>query len=530
MDGQTPVNTQSGEILKMEKPPNKVAAFRHALRLFPFVFNDLNDGTQYVYGDAVEEVNSSLQLYICRTIISASTVLSSPSEKSIDQNTLIRLERLLETGKLSNESRSAPGLCTVHANSGPETLPYPAWNYGSTHRILLGLELNALISAIRALAVSLNCDIDDALMSLSEQGMESYGHIISKWKKEQSTDQSDLQNQPLWPSGHKIEDYVNVLLTPSPESASLEKEDMWSFWREWYGALLVGKPFDWTLQSRIAFIPDDIWDSGVGKVSQEIERIKAKLLSEKLPQAETVELNPESESFFVSPVPMNNVPLLSALLTNISDAMKDALQGNNGLSERSSEHRKIRRAVTRYGNNPQQAELTLTTVAKGLRRQLYETNDLPDSEDNLALLEAVKDGVRGIRANHPEVAVNREQLDRQTLKELGEDDRRLLEQAQPVLIALSEGDLARDFAEDIPSLINDSLLPVPDGGPTLPGADAATRVFSRVSKMALIIEKAAEWHDSKPAKAVRLGFQGVSVLGVLYAVVMLGLTLLGVFS
>ena len=136
--------------------------------------------------------------------------------------------------------------------------------------------------------------------------------------------------------------------------------------------------------------------------------------------------------------------------------------------------------------------------------------------------------MRGIRANHPEVAANRAQLARQTFKELGEDDKRVLEQAQQVLIALSEGDLARDFAEDIPSLINDSLLPVPDGAPALPGADAATRLFSRASKMVLIRDKLAEWHDSKTGKAVTLGMLGVSVSGVLYAVVQLGLKLLGV--
>ena len=285
---------------------------------------------------------------------------------------------------------------------------------------------------------------------------------------------------------------------------------------------------DWALQSQIAFIPDEIWESGVDKISQEIERIKAKLLSEKLPQAETIDLDPETERFFVLPIPVKNTPLLSALLTNISDAMEDALRGNNGLSERSSEYRKINRAVTRYGNNPQQAELTLTTVARGLRRQIHETNDLPYSEDNLALLEAVEEGVRGIRANHPEVAANRVQLARQTFKELDENDKRVLEQAQPVLIALSEGDLAREFAEDIPTLINDSLLPVPDGAPALPGADAATRLFSRASKMALLIDKAADWHDSKLHKAVKLAMQVRSVSGVLYAVVRLGLKLLGV--
>ena len=528
MVGQTPVNTQTGEILKMEKPPNKMVVFRHALRLFPTVFlrmGNINAPSIYIPMDGIKD--HSMNLHICRTLISASTVLSSPSTKSIDQNRLVGLVDLLERGSLCSGSRSVPGTTLYPGNNESPVQSIWGWSNGSTNRPILGAEIGALGSATRALAVSLNHDLDSPFISSVRDDNSFFPPILDQLDKDISTDQSDLLDQPLWTSSSMKGGKGDRYQADNLEQISPKKEGTWSFWREWYAAFLVGKPIDWTLQSQIAFIPDEVWDSGVEKLSQEIERIKAKLLSEKLPQAETIEFNPESGSFFVSPIPMNNVPLLSALLTNISDAMNDALKGDNGLSERSSEYLKIRRAVTLYGNNPQQAELTLTTVAKGLRRQLYETNALPDSEDNLALLEAVEDGVRGIRANHPEVAVNREQLARQTCKEHGGDDRRL-EQALPVLIALSEGDLARDFAEDIPSLINDSLLPVPNGAPTLPGADAATRVFSRVSKMALTINKAAEWHDSKTARAVRLGLQGISVLGVLYAVVNLGLMLLGV--
>ena len=70
---------------------------------------------------------------------------------------------------------------------------------------------------------------------------------------------------------------------------------MWSFWRKWNAAFLVGKPVDWTLQSQVAFIADEIWESGVDKVSQEIERIKAKILSEKFHQAATIVPNSETE-------------------------------------------------------------------------------------------------------------------------------------------------------------------------------------------------------------------------------------------
>ncbi|MCE8553738.1 hypothetical protein KBY29_05410 [Ruegeria pomeroyi] len=285
-------------------------------------------------------------------------------------------------------------------------------------------------------------------------------------------------------------------------------------------------------------IRNSIWEAGPEAVAQEIARIEAAFLAEKLPLAETVELNPDTGRFRVVPIPVQNPPLMSALLTHISDALDDALQGPNGLSERSSEYRKITRAVTRYGNNPQQAELTLTVVAKGLRRQIHDTGELPDSEDNIALLEAVEEGVRGIRANHPEVATNREQLARQALSELGPEDKALLEQAAAELIEISEGEMAEDFAEDIPALVNDALLPLPSGAPPLPGADAAIRVFGRVSRMAMLRDdankltrKGAKTFDSDLVKTVRLADLATKlsdgIWGLLYAIIQIGLRIFG---
>ena len=222
--------------------------------------------------------------------------------------------------------------------------------------------------------------------------------------------------------------------------------------------------------------------------------IKTRRLLGKLPQAETIDYNPETKKFFVSPIPMQNIPFLSALFTHLSDVLEDALQVNNGLSKQSGEYCKINRAITRYDNNPQQAEITLTTVAKRLRWQIYKTNELPNCEANLALLDAIEQVVHGIRANHLQVGVYGLRLDLQTFRNFDEDDKRLLKQAQSVLIALSEGDLAQDFTEDISSLINDSLLS--NEIPAVPEVDAATRLFSRVARIVLCCEdKGIELHD-----------------------------------
>ncbi len=252
------------------------------------------------------------------------------------------------------------------------------------------------------------------------------------------------------------------------------------------------------------------------------------MLSERLPMAETIELNTETGQFRTAPIPVENAPYMSALLSQISDALEDCLGGHNGLSERSGDARKLNRVLTKYKDDPQNAELTLTRVAGSLRAQLHDSRELPDNEDNLALLNAVEEGVRGIRANHPEVAANREQLAQQAFKALAPEDKQVLEEALPVLAAISEPVLAEDFAQDIPELINDAVMPLPDGAPPLPGADAATRVFSRSSKMVPLWEKLNAAHDGKVHRIAAMGLTAYAVSELLFKVVSLGLRLLGV--
>ncbi len=154
---------------------------------------------------------------------------------------------------------------------------------------------------------------------------------------------------------------------------------------------------------------------------------------------------------------------------------------------------------------------------------------MPNSEGNLALLEAVEDGVRGIRAAHPDVAENRLLIAQQSLHELSSEHVDLLKDAQPVLVAISEEIMAEDFAADIPSLINDALQPLPNGAPPLPGADAATRIFNRASHMRLMygqfIENGSKAFDSKTFKTACLA---LTVTSMLSALVSLGLFLFGV--
>ncbi|SCZ53280.1 hypothetical protein SAMN04488118_102115 [Epibacterium ulvae] len=305
-----------------------------------------------------------------------------------------------------------------------------------------------------------------------------------------------------------------------------------NFWMDWYQGFLDGKPLDWELQRRVALIPDPIWEEGPEAVAREIERIKTEWLAEQLPMAETIELNPEIRKFHAVPIPVENAPFTSALLDQVEDALEDCLDGHNGLRADMGDARKIKRVLSKYRDDPQNAELALTRVATSLRKQIHEDQWLPENTDNTALLSSVEDAVRGIRSNHPEVAQNRQEYAKLAIQELSEEDRNTLEQAKPILEEMSEARLADDFAADISELLNDAITPPSNGAPALPGADVSTRIFSRASKMALLVDqiqaleaKGADVFDSNRAKSLRLA-SGIGAF--LYSLVQIGLRLFGV--
>lgn len=338
-------------------------------------------------------------------------------------------------------------------------------------------------------------------------------------------DAQRILERPLW---HKI-GAPDELMPNGNRLTILDTDFRFSFFARWYDAMVRGAPLDWELQRRVALIPQETWEAGADAVAEAIADVEADYLREKAPLAERVEFNEETNRFRVVPIPMQNAAFMSALMSRTADALDDALHGNNGLREDMREVRVLRRTHARYSNDPQRVEMDYTSVAVSLRRNL-DAKELADSEDNLALLEAVEDGVRGLRAHHPEVAANRETLAKQAMRELPADQIALLEDAQDILPEITEGVMQEDFARDIPKLINDATLPLPTGAPPLPGADEATRIFSRSAGIKLSYEKTrtagAAAFDSKDFKTVRLG---LTVWSLLKELVTLGLRLFGVF-
>ena len=307
----------------------------------------------------------------------------------------------------------------------------------------------------------------------------------------------------------------------------------WSFWVNWYQDALDGREPDWDMLYEVALIPDEDWQKGPKRVNFLIGEIQAKYLSAYTPLAERVEFDPPAAKFHAIPQEPKNPDLLAATLSQVEDAKEDALADTgNGLREDSREVRVLNRTIQRYSNDPQRIEMDFTSVAIGLRRQIEETQELPKSEGNLALLEAVEEGARAIRATHPDVAENRMILAGQVLRELPKEDIAALDEAKEVLVAISEGAMAEDFAEDIPQLINDALLPLPNGAPPLPAMDPAVRVFGRVSRMAMMMQKSGEIvetiHNSKGYKALGIVARGVKITTYLSILVSIGLRLFGI--
>jgi hypothetical protein len=303
----------------------------------------------------------------------------------------------------------------------------------------------------------------------------------------------------------------------------------WRFFFRWYLQLLNRTPLPTELVRRVVTqVPRDIWNAGPKAVAEEIAKIEAQWLTEQAPLAETIALNPDTQKFHLIPTPVQNPPLTTTLVSRVQDALDDAMMGHNGLNERSTIARKLSRTCTRYANDPQRIEMDFTSAATSLRRQMYDTQELPDSEDNLLLLETVEEGVRGIRAAYPDVAENRATLAGLAVQDLSEDDKTTLAQAQPLLDAITEDTLQEDFAQDIPQLLNTSTGPLPNGAPPLPSVDASLRTFTRVSRIKLLIDKIGDWHDGKTHKAATMLLGATGIGKLLYELIQIGLKVLGV--
>lgn len=337
-----------------------------------------------------------------------------------------------------------------------------------------------------------------------------------------------VTSQPPWATGD-VRDGLNDEALYSMRLHLDADPNKWNFWKRWHDDILNGNQVDWDLLENVAVIPDEDWKKGPEWVAGKIAEIERNFLSKRAPLAETIEFNPETNKFHAIPLDVAKPDLVAATLSQLSDALEDVLANpSNGLTSKSREVRVAQRTLNKYADDPQQVELNLVSVAVGLRRQLFDTAELPETEENLALLQTAEDGAVAIRATHPAVAENREILAQQKFVELSDADKAVLGAAIEPLLLLSEWQIADDFAEDIPALLNTSVGPSGDYAPPLPGV---TRTFGRIARISEHAERSGIIEKLEKSRAVRAtlmasGFSSLAAL--LWPLVQMGLRLFGV--
>ena len=106
----------------------------------------------------------------------------------------------------------------------------------------------------------------------------------------------------------------------------------------------------------------------------------------------------------------------------------------------------------------------------------------------------------------------------------------MLADAQPVLEAISNTDLAEDFAEDIPFLLEDRFrvsgappLGSPERNPVLEGYAEKVRVISRSAKIVIYLRKVEGAIHKIDGHA---GYKAAGILATLTALISLGIGLL----
>jgi len=256
---------------------------------------------------------------------------------------------------------------------------------------------------------------------------------------------------------------------------------------------------------------------------------QATLLQKSLPYSEELVINQATGAFDIVPVPITNQVLLEATLGQISDALDDILSSpSNGLNEDALEVRRLQRTLDRYRNDPQRVEMDLTSVHGSLVNKIA-SEELPPSDENNALVTALREGAQGIRATYPSVAENREILSKQALLELSDEDQKTISDAAPLLEAITEGTLKEQIQEDIRYLTQElpdqvHLLPgVTREDALLPGKDEKVRLFSRVSKMFIQLKSSDQIVDKIRSSS---GYKALEIFAVFGSLISLFLTLL----
>jgi hypothetical protein len=298
------------------------------------------------------------------------------------------------------------------------------------------------------------------------------------------------------------------------------EEETWDFWRRWYDGLLNSKPVDLNVQKDIGWIPLKEWVDGPSHIARLIAEIEARYLADAV--AERIELAPSGRLALVSQ-DFPNDRHLGLLIDTVRDALDLATSGiRNELPEDAYQVRLLRHTFARYGNDPQRIEMDFERARVSLIEDIA-ADAIPASAPNRDLVQALADAAGAIRASDPEIAENRERLNRIRLGKVSPEDAARIAEAAEKVAEISEGVLRDDLMEDrfrLPGVRRSSGVPDPvvpvgtaERNAALEAQAAQLRLYSRLAKVWLFLKA----HDREIALVGSLA----SIVGLIVAVVAL---------
>jgi len=341
---------------------------------------------------------------------------------------------------------------------------------------------------------------------------------------------------------HKNGDHAAAISKPLWEGAArnqeLEKDfrnlmdllsedfDSWSYFISWFQRYWSGAEINWDFTRLVSLLPNKIWEEGIASLSYEIEVLKEREIFAKFPVAEDVVIDEATGRFEVVPIEKREPLRLDVILSRTTDALEDAISSHNGLRENSWAAKTLIRSIGNYNSDPQRIEMDFTSVSLRLRRQVDVTSELADSDENLALIEVLEDGVRSLRGIYPEIAENRRIIAHQKIQELSAIDRENLRKALPLLEKISQGMLRQDFEYDVASITGDPIEAVQEHNALPPSTkvDASARIFSRAAK----IRAALRVGDTVEKIEGSTGFKAAKIITTVAGVIGIGLTVFGI--
>ena len=290
-----------------------------------------------------------------------------------------------------------------------------------------------------------------------------------------------------------------------------EVEEDWSFWVRWYDSVLAGQPLSCDMLFEILRVPSEDWRKESTHVNGLIAAIEEEFLSKSTPQAERVELNPETSRFRVVPERMSQKALYSNILETIIDGMSD-LRSNpafdNALSAISPVFETILdRTFTKYSESPQRVHDDFIKARKRIQK-LVDVGELSPNDEVLEFIEDLDRSAAHIRANMPQVRESMAALANLRLAEASEEQLEAIDAGVEAFADISEPELAEQIREDSMSLLNASR-DIPAGAPPVQAPDEAARLASRMiaGKRILTSKNALE-----AAGGLGVGYRGAQII------------------